>query len=206
MIKIWGRRSSSNVQKVLWCCDELGLVYEQVDIGGPFGGTDNEAYRKLNPNGRVPTIEDGDFVLWESHAILRYLTAKYGAGLLLPASLEGRAQADQWCCWEQQALVLAVWPVFNTMVRTAEDQRDQAQLARDLATAAATLAILDRHLADQPYLAGDAFSIGDMPAAIWTYRWYAMDIERPALANLEAWSARLAERPAYRKHVAVALS
>ena len=206
MIKIWGRRSSSNVQKVLWCCDELGLVYEQVDIGGPFGGTDSEAYRKLNPNGRVPTIEDGDFVLWESHAILRYLTAKYAEGRLLPATAEGRARADQWCCWEQQALVLAVWPVFNTMVHTPEDQRDQAQLARDLATAAATLAILDRHLADQPYLAGDAFSIGDMPAAIWTYRWYAMAIERPALADLEAWSARLAERPAYREHVAVALS
>jgi glutathione S-transferase len=206
MIKIWGRRTSSNVQKVLWCCDELGLDYEQVDLGGPFGGTDTAEYRKLNPNGLVPTIEDGGFVLWESNAILRYLADKYGAGRLSPAAPEGRAEADRWMCWEQSTLTPAVWPVFNAMVRSPEDRREQAQLARDMAKAAATLAILDHHVAGRPYLAGDDFSIGDMPAAIWTYRWYAMDIGRPALTNLEAWAARLVQRPAYREHVMLPLS
>ncbi|MDH3474223.1 MAG: glutathione S-transferase family protein [Rhodospirillales bacterium] len=206
MIKIWGRRTSSNVQKVLWCCDELELDYEQVDVGGPFGGTATSEYRKLNPNGLVPTIEDGGFVLWESNAILRYLADKYGAGRLSPATPEGRAEADRWMCWEQSTLTPAVWPVYFSMVRMPEKKRDPEVLARDIEAAVETLEILDRHLAGRAHVAGAEFSLGDIPAGIWTHRWFALPIERPAQPNLEAWYERLKERAAYRKHVMVELS
>ena len=206
MFKIWGRRTSSNVQKVLWAADELGLAYEQVDLGGPFGGTDSAAYRKLNPNGLVPTIEDGDFVLWESNAIMRYLVDKYGApdgdDRLLADTPEGRAEADRWMCWDQSTMAHAVWRVYFAMIRQPEAERDLAKLERNIAGAAETLSILDRHLADgRAFVTGEAFSLGDIPAGIWTHRWLAMAIQRPKLAALEAWYERLGERPAYRQHV-----
>src|SRR5690348_9690795 len=100
VLKIWGRANSFNVQKVLWCADELGVPYERVDLGGPFGGNDDPAYRRLNPNGVVPTIQDGDLVLWESNAIVRYLAAKHGSGTLYPSDLAVRADADRWMDWQ----------------------------------------------------------------------------------------------------------
>jgi glutathione S-transferase len=206
MIKLWGRRSSSNVQKVLWCCDELGIDYQQVDVGGPFGGTDTEAYGRLNPNRLVPTIEDGDFVLWESNAILRYLNDKYGDGRLLPTTAEGRAEADRWLFWDQSTLTRSVFPVFFAMVRTPQAERDPAKLERDIAAAAKTLAILDGHLADKAYVAGEAFGLGDIALGIWTHRWFALDITRPPLPKLEAWYHRLTDRLAYRGHVMVPMS
>ncbi|MEM7224608.1 MAG: glutathione S-transferase family protein [Pseudomonadota bacterium] len=206
MIKIWGRNSSSNVQKVLWLCDELGLPYERVDIGGPFGGTDSTAYRALNPNGLIPTIEDGDFVLWESNPILRYLHDKYGEDRFMSASLESRADADRWMTWENTVLARTVFPVFFQMVRTAPEQRDQEKLAQDMAVAGRSFALLEAHLADRPYLTGEAFSLADLANGIWCYRWHAMEIDRPDLPNVAAWYRRMTERPAYQTHVMVEMA
>ena len=206
MIKIWGRNSSSNVQKVLWLCDELGIDYERKDIGGPFGGTDTPAYRALNPNGLIPTIEDGDFVLWESNPIVRYLHDKYGNGRLLTNTLEGRADADRWMTWENTVLARTVFPVFFQMVRTPAEKRNPAKLAQDIVSATKSLTILERHLATRPYLTGDSFSLADLANGIWTYRWHAMAIDHPDLPHIKAWYRRLAERPAYRAHVMVEMS
>src|ERR1044071_8603489 len=132
MIKIWGRTDSSNVQKVLWCCGELGIAFERVDWGGKFGGNDAQAYRDMNPNGLVPTIQDGDFILWESNSIMRYLNAKYGSGRLLPASPEGMANANRWMDWQLSAFNAAIVPLFWNLIRTPADKRDPKAVAAAL--------------------------------------------------------------------------
>ena len=135
MIKIWGRTDSSNVQKVLWCCGELSLPFERLDWGGKFGGNQDPQYTAMNPNGLVPTIKDGDFVLWESNSIMRYLNAKYGNGKLLPASPEGMANANRWMDWQLSAFNPIIVPLFFATVRTAPEKRDpqaiQAALGED---------------------------------------------------------------------------
>ena len=202
MLKIWGRTNSINVQKVMWTVGELDLPHERVDAGGQFGGLDSPEYGALNPNRTIPVIDDDGVVVWESNAIVRYLCARYGAGGLWPEDVVMRAEADRWMCWDQSTMAHGVWRVFFAMIRTPEAERDLAKLERDIAKAAETLSILDRHLADgRVYVAGEAFSLGDIPPGIWTHRWLAMEIERPRLAALEAWYERLGERPAYRQHV-----
>ena len=123
MLKIWGRNNSVNVQKVLWCCEELAVEYERIDAGGAFGIVNTPEYRRLNPNGLVPTIDDDGFVLWESHAIVRYLAAKHGAGFW-PEDRRMRAEADQWMDWSQTTFWPAIRPLFMGLIRTAPEQRD----------------------------------------------------------------------------------
>lgn len=131
MIKIWGRTDSSNVQKVLWCCGELGVPFERLDWGGKFGGNKDPEYTAMNPNGLVPTIKDGDFVLWESNSIMRYLNAKYGNGRLLPASPEAMANANRWMDWQLSSFNGNIVPLFFATVRTPPEKRDpQAIQAR----------------------------------------------------------------------------
>lgn len=124
MIKIWGRTDSSNVQKVLWCCGELGLEFDRLDWGGNFGGNKDDSYLEMNPNGLVPTLKDGDFILWESNSVMRYLNAKYGQGRLLPATPEGMAGANRWMDWQLSTFNSAIVPLFWGLVRTPEDKRD----------------------------------------------------------------------------------
>jgi len=206
MLKIWGRANSVNVMKALWCADELGLAWERVDLAGAFGGTDTPEYRALNPNGTVPTLRDGAFVIWESNAIVRYLAAKYGADSLWPADIETRAVADAWMDWQQTVMVAPMQPLFWGLVRTPPEQRDPAALERARLQAAVVLARLDQRLKVAPYVAGPAFSMGDIPAGAMVRRWFGFDIERPDLPHLEAWYRRLQERPAYRRHVMVPMT
>lgn len=201
MLKILGRKTSSNVQKVLWGAVELGLDFERSDIGGPFGGNDKPDYLALNPNGLVPTIIDDGFVLWESNSCLRYLAAVHGAGGLWPTDARIRADAERWMDWQISALSPSLGVVFRGLVRTPPDERDPAAIAAARDRSAALFAMLDDALAERPFVAGDKLTIGDIPVGIAAYRWYHLDIEREDYANLARWYDRLTERPGYREHI-----
>lgn len=206
MITIWGRRDSSNVQKVLWCCDELGLRFERIDVGGKFGGNKEKSYLDMNPNGLVPTIQDGDFTLWESNSIMRYLVDKYGQGKLLPETAEGRADANRWMDWQLSVLNPAIVPLFSALVRTAPEKRDADKIQAALQKTAASWRLVERHLQDRRYLAGEEFTIGDIPLGVWAHRWFSLPIERPPLANLQTWYQRLCERLPYQRHIMIPLT
>lgn len=206
MLRIWGRRNSINVQKVMWAVGELGLAHERVDAGGAFGGLDGEAYRRLNPNRRVPTLQDGDFTLWESNAIVRYLAEAYGAAPFFPADLRRRALAGQWMDWMTTTLLPPMTTAFWGLIRTPPERRDAAAIERALAACGEAFALLDGALEGGAYLLGEALTLGDLPVGCATYRWYAMPIERPVLPALAAYRDRLATRPAFAEHVMIPLS
>ena len=205
-IKIWGRRDSSNVQKVLWCCAELGIAFDRVDLGGKFGGNKEKPYLDLNPNGLVPSIEDGGFILWESNTIVRYLTEKYGGGILLPSSVEGRANASRWMDWQLSTMNPAIVPLFWGLVRTPEEKRDRAAIEATLEKTAKAWKIVDDQLANNTFLAGEALTIGDIPLGVWAYRWFKLPIERPKLDHLSAWYERLCQRPPYQTHIMIPMT
>ena len=206
MLRVWGRSNSINVQKVMWAVGELGLEHERVDVGGDYGGLDTHAYGAMNPNRRVPTIEDDGFILWESNAIVRYLAAKHGAGTLWPTVLEQRAVAEQWMDWQQTTLLPDMRTVFWGLVRTAPDKRDRSRIDSAVENLKSIWEMLDRHLASRPFIAGDRFTMGDIPVGAMCHRYYALDVLRADCENLSAWYGRLKERPAFRAHVMVPLS
>jgi glutathione S-transferase len=206
VLRIWGRSNSINVQKVLWCCGELDISYERIDLGGPFGGNREPEYLRLNPNGLVPTISDGDFVLWESNVIVRYLAAKHGMDTLYPEDLAQRADADRWMDWQMGTLWANLRPVFIGLVRTPPEERDRGSIATAIRKTAESLTILDAHLAGRDYVTGPAFTMADIPLGATAYRWFNLDIERPLMPNLEAWYERLCARAPYRANVMLPLS
>lgn len=204
MLTIWGRRSSFNVQKVLWLAGELGLEYEHVLAGGEHGLLDTAEFRAMNPHGKVPLLRDGATTVWESHAILRYLAARDGAGRFWADDPAQRAGADGWMDWAQTALQPAfLTGVFWGCYRTPEAQRDTAAIERSIATTHACLRQLDRALADRPYLGGETLGLADIPAGTTLYRYFELDIPHPSMPHLQAWYERLQARPAYREHVMV---
>lgn len=206
MLKIWGRQNSTNVRKVLWCAEEAGVPYERIDAGGAFGIVDDPAYRALNPNGLVPTIEDDGLVLWESNAIVRYLAAKYAPGRLWPEDPAARAVGDRWMDWTATRLSGAITPVIRGLLRTPPGARDVAAIGAAIADCGRALAMVDAALGEAPYLSGSSFGIGDIPLGCVAYAWFGMAIERPPLPHLEAWYDRLTERPAYRLGVMTPLT
>ena len=206
MLKILGRASSINVQKVMWLIAELGLEVERVDIGGPFGGNDQPDYLAKNPMGRVPTLEDGDLVIFESHSIVRYIAEAYGADPWYPADGHRRAVASQWMDWTLAHLHPHMTVIYKGLVRTQPEKRDNDAIENARRQAADMLAILDRRLAGAPYLTGDDPTMGDIALGPYAYRWFNLELERPAADNLRAWYDRLAARPAFRDHVMLPLS
>jgi glutathione S-transferase len=201
MLRIWGRTSSSNVQKVLWAAAELGVAYERVDAGGQFGIVDTPEYRAMNPMGRVPTIQEDGFVLWESNAILRYLAQAHGGGSeIVPRDLREWALCHQWIDWQVSAL-MPTFPQVMRQFRAPEVERDQALIDRNVETLEAMWAILDSRLGRGDYLLGDRFTIADIPAGVWLARRHRLELARRDLPALDAWFARLKERPAYHEHV-----
>ena len=206
MLRIWGRSNSINVQKVLWCCEELDIRYQRVDVGGPFGGNSEPEYLRLNPNGLVPTISDGGFVLWESNAIVRYLAAKHGTGTLYPENLAQRADADRWMDWQMGTLWANFRPAFVGLVRTPPEKRDRAYIAKAISKTTGNLTLLDTHLAGRDYVTGPSLTMADIPLGVTAYRWFTVDIERPPMPNLEAWYERLCARSPYRATVMSPLS
>lgn len=205
MLKIWGNADSVNVQKVLWCCEELGLAYQRIDAGRHFGVVDTPAFRKLNPNGLVPTLEDGGVVVWESNTIVRYLAALHGAGTLWPPDPAARADADRWLDWSSETLWPALRPLFRAFMRTPPERRDAVQVEADRQALIPALKILDGHLAARAYAGGDRFTMGDIALGCAVWRWFALPIERVPLPAVERWFERLAERPAFRRVVMLPL-
>jgi glutathione S-transferase len=201
MLKIWGRPNSINVQKVLWCAGELDLEYEHEVAGMAHGKVDEAWYRKINPNGRVPTIADDDFSLWESNVIVRYLAAKHAVGSWMPADNRQRAEAEMWMEWQQTVLSPAITPVFWNLIRTPPADQDQAAIDAGAEQMRDALTMLDARLADRPYVLGDAPTVADIPVGCIAYRWYALPVEHGETPHIRAWYERLAERPAFKKHV-----
>lgn len=204
MLRIWGRRNSVNVKKALWCLDELGLEYERIDAGLQYGVVNTPEYRKMNPNGLVPTMEEDGFLLWESHTIVRYLSDKYGKGVLRPMDLEPRSIANQWMDWAF-TFQAGVRDAFWHLIRTPAEKRDAKAIEASRARSGELAKILDAALADRMYVAG-AFSMGDIPIGAEVQRWIRLPIERPKLPHLEAWFERLCARPAFKKNVDLPLS
>ena len=203
MLKLWGRATSQNVQKAMWVIGELGLDHERIDVGGRFGGLDTPEFGAMNPNRRVPVLEHDGAVIWESHSVVRYLAATFGRGWLWAEDPAERSLADRWMDWTAATLQPAFMDIFWGYYRTPEAKRDWAIIRRGIDGCARLYGLLDRHLAGQPFVAGDHLTMGDIPVGATLYRYFELDLERPGLPNIEAYYARLQERPAYRQHVMV---
>ena len=202
MLTVWGRRNSFNVQKVLWLTGELALDHTHIDAGGGFGGLDTPDFVAMNPHQKVPVIRDGDAVLWESQAILRYLAARYGHGSFWHDDPARRAPVEQWMDWSQTTLQPAfLTGIFWGFYRTPAAQRNSIAIEASLKRCTACMLQLERQLGEHKFLLGDELSLADIPAGCHLYRYFNLDIERPDLPRVTAWYARLVERPAYREHV-----
>jgi glutathione S-transferase len=201
MLKILGRKTSSNVQKVLWCCEEIGLPFEREDIGGEFGKNKTPEYLALNPNGLVPTINDAGFILWESNSCVRYLAAKYGKGKLWPADLQLAASASRWMDWQLSTVNGPVGTLFRAHLKKPKDDFPAAELAAAAKRGGEVWKMLDTQLAKTPFVAGSELTVGDIALGNAIHRWFKFPLERPHLPNLKAWYERLCARPAYQKHI-----
>ncbi len=206
MLKIWGRTNSINVQKVMWAVAELGLPHERTDAGGAYGVLDTAAYKSLNPNSRIPTIDDNGVIVWESNTVVRYLAARYGAGKLWPIDPAHRSEADRWMDWQQTTISPDMFPVFWGLVRTPPEKRDTAAIKAAGERLSASWLLLERHLAGRPFVAGADFTMGDIPVGCAYSRYTKLDVAKPALTQCDAWHRRLQERPGFRQHVNTPLS
>ena len=205
MLKIWGRINSVNVKKAVWAIEELKLPYERIDAGMAFGVNKTPEYLKMNPMGLVPVIDDDGFILWESHAIARYLAAKHGAGSLCPTDPQVRADADRWMDWAS-TFAAGLRNAFWGLIRTPADKRDQKAIDEALKRSEELARIFDGAMAGKDYVAGKAFTMGDIPVGCHMQIWLNLPVARPKLPNLEAWYARLQQRPAFKKVVDLPLS
>jgi glutathione S-transferase len=204
MLKIWGRRSSFNVQKVMWLVGELDLAHEHIELGGRFGGLDDPAFLAMNPHGRVPVIQDERATVWESHAILRYLAACHGAGQFWPDDPARRAQMDGWMDWSQTALQPDFLNgVFWGFYRTPDAQRNWPAIRAALSRCDGHFRKLDRLLSNRPFLLGEALSLADITVGTSLYRYFELKIERPSLPEVERWYRSLQQRQPFRAHVMI---
>ena len=209
MMRLWGRKSSINVQKVLWCLAELGLEegkdFERIDAGLHFGKNRTPEFLALNPNGLVPTLEDGGLVLWESNTILRYLIRQYDTSKRFPSDIASQYQSEKWMDWQ----VGTMWPVlrvaFMGLTRTPESERNYDSIRKAYQDTNDLLALLDQQLSKQQYCSGNAFHIGDIPLALCVSRWILLNEtfpdrtgQRAQLQNLDAWMQRIETQTHYK--------
>ena len=206
MLTIWGRLNSINVQKVVWCADELGLKYVHIPAGMEHGVNNTPEYLALNPNGMVPMIDDNGFTLWESNAIVRYFGAKYGDSNFYPADLEQRALADRWMDWASMQFYSAMHPAFWQLVRTESDRRDRDQITESMAKAEKFTAILDAHLEGRHYANGAHFSMADICLGVAAHRWMGLPAKKEKRQHLERWIESLRERKAAGKALVLPLT
>ncbi len=200
MLKVYGRPNSVNVQKVMWMVGELGLDHERMDVGGVFGQNDQDWFLALNPMGRVPVIDDDGYVLWESHAIIRYLARRHDS-VLYPGDAKARGDVDKWLDWHIGFQQPAIFGAFWGLIRTAEADRDMAAIQASAAESAKLYGIVDGHLQGRNFMAGDQLSLADIPIGAMTYRWYGLEVEHPDYPALRAWYDRLTQRRAFQEHV-----
>jgi glutathione S-transferase len=194
MLRIWGRINSTNVKKVVWAAQELGIGFERIDAGRQFGVVGTAEYRALNPNGLVPTIEDDGFTLWESNAILRYLASKAGADTLYPTALQARAEVERWLDWQATTLQPALSPAFHGLVRTPAAERNPAAIEAARQKTEILLPILEARLAASRFVAGDAFTLADIAVGCSVHNWLNLELPRVAHPHIEAWYATLRQR------------
>jgi glutathione S-transferase len=207
MLKLWGRNNSVNVQKAIWCLEELKVPYERIDAGMQYGVVNEPQFRRMNPNGLVPVIDDAGAIIWESNAIVRYLGAKYGKGTLWPEDPAARAQSDKWMDW----CATVYWPpmreVFWGLIRTPPEKRNLELIENSRKKAAEILKVLDAALAGSDYIAGSQLTIGDIPLGAISWRWFGIaGMERPPFPYVEAWFKRLSQREAFKKSVLLPLN
>ena len=203
MIKIWGRNTSSNVQKAMWAVGELGIEHNRIDIGGAFGMNKEPKYLAMNPNGLVPTLEEEDgFLLWESNSVVRYLASKHDkSGAIEPKDLKQRGLASQWMDWQLTVCGPGITPAFWGLIRTPEDKRDMAAIKASQEKTTENMAMLDAQLAKTAYVAGPNFSYGDIPVGVMCYRFCQLVPNRPTMPNLDRWYAAISARKAFQDHV-----
>jgi glutathione S-transferase len=207
-LTIWGRANSVNVQKVLWCLAELDLPFERIDAGMQYGRTQEADYLAMNPNARVPTLVDGDYGLWESNSIMRYLCMEYRPdSLVYPKLPKQRAAIDRWLDWTLSTVQPVDRPVFWALVRTPPEQRDMAVIQKNSDAAAEVWRIAEHHLSTRRYIEGDNFSIADIAIGCYARRWLGVEgITRPKQPHLERWLALLGERAGFATFVAPPMS
>ena len=201
MLNVWGRISSINVRKVVWCAQELGLDFQRTEAGGKHGVVQTSEYQALNPNALVPTINDEGFVLWESNVIVRYLCAKHWTQQLYPERLHERFDAERWMDWQQTTLNRAGGGAFLQLVRTPAAERDAQVIAQSIAATEPLMARLDAHLATRPFMCGERFTMADIPIGCEAHRWFglpATEYQRPVWPHLERWFADMRARPGAR--------
>ncbi len=205
MLTVWGRKTSSNVQALMWCIGELGLAYRRHDVGHRHGGTDTDAFHALNPNRTVPVLQDGSNPpLWETGCILRYLANRYAGEDFWPADLIARTEVDKWAEWSKINIALGfTGPVFWRVVRTPVAERDPDAIRQAVAELEQKLTIAEARLGRNAFLVGETLSLADIQFGHVLYRYFDIDIERADLPNLASYHARLSERPAFREHVMV---
>ncbi|WFU36977.1 glutathione S-transferase family protein [Bradyrhizobium brasilense] len=207
-LTIWGRANSVNVQKVLWCLAELDLPYQRIDAGMQFGKNDQPDYLAMNPNGRVPTLVDGDFVLWESNSVMRYLCMAYGHGApLYPQAPTARAAVDRWLDWTLSTLQPVDRPVFWGLVRTPPEKRDMVQIQKDADAEGVAWRVVEAQLARRRFIEGDQFTIADVALGAFARRWLGVEgVTKPKLPHLERWFGEIAGRPAFVRFIAPPMS
>ena len=208
MITVWGRDNSTNVKKVLWCLEELGVAYDSVPAGGKFGKTHDAEYLAMNPNALVPCIHDDatDLTLWESNTIVRYLAAQYGKDSLWIADPAARARGEKWMDWTATSLTGPHRGVFISLVRLAPEQRDEKLIADSIEQCNALFAIVDAELAKHPWLGGAEFGTADIALAPTVYNLFNLDIQWNDFPNLQRWYQQLTQRPAFKQFVMIPLS
>lgn len=200
MLKLLGKPTSINVRKVLWTLAETGLPYEREDWGDGYRATSAPEFLALNPNAMVPVLVDGDFVLWESNSICRYLSGKAGRSDLLPAEPQARARVEQWMDWQATDLNTSWRYAFMGLVRQHAAFTDPAQVAASAAAWNRNVGILERHFATHgPYAAGEHFTLADIVLGLSLNRWLMTPIERPQYAAVAAYVELLQQRPACRE-------
>jgi glutathione S-transferase len=207
-LTIWGRANSVNVQKVLWCLAELDLAHDRIDAGMAFGKNDQPEYLRMNPNGRVPTLVDGDYVLWESNSIMRYLNLAYGKGsAIYPPSPQARAAVDRWLDWTLSTLQPVDRPVFWSLVRTPVEKRDMVAIQKDVDAEAEVWRIPERLLSTRRYIEGDQFTIADIAIGAFARRWFGVEgVSKPTLPHLERWFAEISKRPGFVKYLSAPMT
>jgi glutathione S-transferase len=207
-LTIWGRANSVNVQKVLWCLRELDLAYQRIDAGMAFGKNNEPPYLAMNPNGRVPTLVDGDYVLWESNSVMRYLCLAYGQGSpIYPQAPQQSAGVDRWLDWTLSTLQPVDRPVFWALVRTPPEKRDMVAIQKDADAESVQWRIVDAQLATRAFIEGEQFTIADIAIGAYARRWFGVEgVTKPKLPNLERWFGQISERPGFIKFIAPAMS
>lgn len=198
MLKLWGRTSSINVRKVLWTLQALDVPFERVDAGLSFGIVKTPEYLAKNPNAMIPLLEDGDFSLWESNVIVRYLCAKYARGTLYPTSIEQQFGAERWMDWQQTTLNNASRDAFYQWIRVKPELRNQALIAKSVEATEPLLQIIDNQLSGRAYVVGDHLTMADIPLACEIHRWWGLPQPRPAWVNIERWYTQMLAHPASR--------